>query len=262
MLTQVLNNTSAILNAFTSPNILPSTAVISNLLLKDYYKADIPTNGQGKPGPFQNLTVGTNTFQLWNGLRPLNVYENPNQVALPLNLVDFKGSVKQGKVNLEWLTVNEVNVANFQLEKSLDGKNFVKIYERKANNSKQLSRYTYSEDIRKEDTFYYRLKMNDISGEFSYSNIIFINTNNSLDKINAITNLYPNPVKDKLTIEYQVSKTSTLMLVNTIGQIVYKTVINPVNKSIEVDTRSIDSGIYSIIIKNEDVQLLKKFVRL
>lgn len=261
-LTITLNNTTNIVNTFSTPTILPSTTVMPDLYLKDYNKNDITVDGYGKPGPFQNLAIGTNTFQLWNGIRLLDVYENPNATALPLSLIDFKGKVANGKVNLEWLTINEVNVANFQLEKSVDGKNFKKIHECSANNTKQLSSYNFSDDAKQSGTFYYRLKMNDSNGEFSYSNIIYVNISNLLKTPNAITKLYPNPANDKITVEYHTQKRSSLIIVNAIGHVVYETTIYPSKNQLEIDVSSLLAGTYFTIIKNDNIYESQKFIKL
>lgn len=112
------------------------------------------------------------------------------QSTLPLQLLTFT-AIKQKNSNLlQWKTEREINTDHFEIEKSLTGNDFSKIGTVKAG----ASIYTYTDNytvttgsIAK--TTFYRLKMFDKDGTFSYSPIKTINhTNNSF-----AVNIYPNP---------------------------------------------------------------------
>lgn len=91
--------------------------------------------------------------------------------ALPVELLEFN-VLKQEKVNLiYWKTITEVNTFKFELERSSDMLNFIKVYETPAaGNSSSLRFYSFADDQIMMGTVYYRLKIIDLNGEISYSN--------------------------------------------------------------------------------------------
>ncbi|RYD96977.1 MAG: T9SS type A sorting domain-containing protein [Sphingobacteriales bacterium] len=65
-------------------------------------------------------------------------------------------------------------------------------------------------------------------------------------------NIYPNPVLDVLNIELNTLKAQegSLVLVNTVGQVVWKGNINPQNATLKINTTNLAQGIYILKYKN------------
>ncbi|MFC4263146.1 S8 family serine peptidase [Ferruginibacter yonginensis] len=118
--------------------------------------------------------------------------------TLPLNLLSFTGVAKDGFNLLQWNTSNEINTHSFELQYSYDAVFFQKAYTIAANGSGAHNYQQRDNGVWiKTGLMYYRLKMIDNDGRFTYSNIITIRNN----KVNTIpTVVYPNPVKEKLTV--------------------------------------------------------------
>ena len=117
--------------------------------------------------------------------------------VLPVNLVSFTG-VNQGSYNkIQWITSEEVNSDYFDLERSTDGINFSTTATIRSQNSGSSSNkhYAYNDLRGNSPTYFYRLKMVDNDGSFSYSLIIRIST-----KQNNLVSVYPNPAQDKITV--------------------------------------------------------------
>ena len=116
---------------------------------------------------------------------------------LPLKLLSFSGYASARAITLNWKTAEERNVENFELQKSTDGNNFYPLTTTPAFNSIGVN--TYSEtDINPLNGFnYYRLKIKDNTQKITYSPVTKIKFENQ-----AVINLYPNPVKDKLTLSH------------------------------------------------------------
>src|SRR5699024_8420533 len=92
-------------------------------------------------------------------------------------------------------TANEVNVKSFDIERSFNGADFTTVSTKAANNrSTQLS-YSYIDAdpiaLKAQEKLYYRLKMIDADGKYSYSNVVVINPFVSKTGLSV----YPNPVK-------------------------------------------------------------------
>lgn len=94
-------------------------------------------------------------------------------------LVDFNGQPGYNKVTIKWTTQNEINLKGFEVERSLESdKGFKMIAFVKASSErKNKKEYTYDDkEVFKsfQRTFYYRLKIMDNDGKFSYSKIILV----------------------------------------------------------------------------------------
>ncbi len=149
--------------------------------------------------------------QVWttDGITPLNanLFLFPyvsNSIAgcstLPVSILNFKGSINDNKALLTWSTATEFNNKGFEIERSRDGKTFTQIgFINGAGSTTQRKDYTYSDAMLSDfsnATIYYRLKQIDLDGKINYSNVIPLSLRDILS-----WKLYPNPIKDKLTIE-------------------------------------------------------------
>ena len=45
-------------------------------------------------------------------------------LTIPLKLTSFEGQQRNKQVNLSWITAQEMDVDHFEIERSLDGRNF------------------------------------------------------------------------------------------------------------------------------------------
>lgn len=99
-------------------------------------------------------------------------------VPLPLTLIRFNAVLQRGMPTLEWETMNEKNMLRFEVERS-SGNNFSKIGEQPALNHSQ-NIYRFSDPQPLTGTIFYRLKMINIDGGYSYSNVIAVKTDGQL----------------------------------------------------------------------------------
>jgi hypothetical protein len=107
--------------------------------------------------------------------------------VLPLNLLSFTG-LQTNRVNqLNWKTSNEINVDQFEIERSLDGKVFRSIATVKAIGNGASGVYNYNDKT--VGKTYYRLKIIETNGKFVYSDIIIMD-----DKETAFSFVYPNQI--------------------------------------------------------------------
>jgi uncharacterized protein (DUF2141 family) len=122
------------------------------------------------------------------------IYYQNTTVIMPLHLLSFNGSKQAGYNQLQWQTAGEINTKRFELEMGSDGRNFVKIASISAtgsgsNNYSIIDKAVYSGKV------FYRLKMVDADGRFTYSQVIWINN----ERAGGVS-IYPNPVTDVLNI--------------------------------------------------------------
>ncbi|MEO5593714.1 MAG: T9SS type A sorting domain-containing protein [Chitinophagaceae bacterium] len=137
--------------------------------------------------------------------------------VLPVTISSFKIDKKDNGVQAVWTTESEINVKNYEVERSADGAYFSKAGSINAN-AGITNRYSWFDASPLAGKNYYRIKSIDIDGKFSYSKILVIN-NGDNNKIAA----YPNPVKrgDVLQLNLQNSTAAKIEITNTVGQVLY-----------------------------------------
>ncbi len=136
----------------------------------------------------------------------LGCFNFPSLSTLPVNLINFSAIFNNNQSQLKWASDNEVNFEKFIIERSNTGSDFAAIGERKAYGKTGRNDYDFSDDLSTAtgSNFYYRLKMLDIDGKFTYSSIVMIKKEAS--RINGIT-INPNPiVKGATTVRFTAAK--------------------------------------------------------
>jgi Secretion system C-terminal sorting domain len=119
--------------------------------------------------------------------------------SLPLHFLSFTAQKCTDKnICLNWQTANEINVSHFEIERSNDARNFIKVGTANANN-KASNSYTSNDDItllQNESTIYYRIKQIDVDGKFTYTDIKSAKINSKKEIV-----IYPTPAKDMVAID-------------------------------------------------------------
>lgn len=126
---------------------------------------------------------------------------------LPVHLLTFTAKLQQDKVNLNWKVENEVSFDRYEVERSTNGKEFSKIGTVKAVNAKEYSLIDPLNEKQETRNLYYRLKMMDKDGKFTYSPVRSVNNTRSF-----YVSVYPNPAKDKLQLQIESDKKETLQV--------------------------------------------------
>ncbi|MFN0202315.1 MAG: fibronectin type III domain-containing protein [Bacteroidia bacterium] len=169
-----------------------------------------------------------------------------NPSPLPVRLLSFTGE-NAGAVNqLHWVTEKEQNADYFVVERSLDNVSFQYVGKENATGQANLGEnyYHLTDNQPLPNTNFYRLKMVDKNGAFSYSPSIEI----SNKPIVASFEVYPNPMKDKLSIRmeglHQGSKVR-FTLYNVLGErVVSETWKEQSNVVKEINISHLSQGTY------------------
>ncbi|MGH2563692.1 MAG: T9SS type A sorting domain-containing protein, partial [Ginsengibacter sp.] len=122
----------------------------------------------------------------------ISYFENTS-ISLPLHLISFNGNRQADYNQLQWQTADEVNTKLFEIERSTDGRNFTKIAS--LNSAGSNNNYSIKDAVAYSGKVFYRLKIIDIDGRFTYSPVIWINSDRA-----AGISIYPNPVSDMINI--------------------------------------------------------------
>jgi len=145
-------------------------------------------------------------------------------VVLPVEFVGFNiASIGNNKINITWKTATEINTDHFEVEKSVDGRNFSLLTKVNASGNSQIVKtYSVSDLLdNTSDLFYYRIKSVDKDGAAQYSNV---QTVSAKTKGTYVNHVYPNPAKigQDLNVEVVTDKDqfASFILINEQGKIV------------------------------------------
>jgi hypothetical protein len=184
-----------------------------------------------------------------------------NATVLPIVLKYFTAWKRPDANRITWLTTDEKDFARFEIEKSIDGVNYIKIGTREAKGGiKTETAYSFDDNDMKAVQFY-RLKQIDISGKASYSNIIRVNRD---DLTNAKV-IFSNRVTTMLAlriIDMPSDKLSLKIIDNSGREVKSKNVrITPGENSVQLNTGSMNSGFYYLILTADNYKRTFSFVK-
>lgn len=188
--------------------------------------------------------------------------------TLPIELVSFTAQFINGQVKIDWTTAAEINNDYFTIERSADGLSFETILTISGQgNSSQLVNYTEFDYSPLEGISYYRLKQTDYDGQFSYSNIVGVNS--TALKSSSQVNVFPNPFalnEGILTIQvtdFNSDENISIQVIDITGRVVYESIENSGSDSFLRTvqfSRDITKGTYLVIISNNYERQINKLL--
>jgi len=163
-------------------------------------------------------------------------------VALPITLLDFTGIRQGSKAKLSWKTTNESNAASFIIERNGDGGSFTAIGTVARQNSKKQSlSYRFTDASPLSGNNYYRLKMVDQDGAFSFSRTVMLS-------FSPITlQISPNPAHGTANL-YIGNNTEAyfIQLFDGNGRSMRQYRTTPGNTVFPIDLSGLSKGVYTV----------------
>lgn len=219
------NATFSAATAMTFKNVLGTNgSMVASPSFQRLYKRASNQDGNTWTSPIDDADVVTNTggkgnitFNTGLSLTSFSQFSMESIIPLPLHLLTFSANLTENhQGRLVWESTNEVNFYGYEVEYSKNGQLFEKLGFVEGKGSGEYEFYHTSLSNNKN---YYRLKMIDLAGTYSYSEIKIL----QLPSIKS-HQLYPNPNQDgwfNLDIMYAGANKANLSFSNSLGQIVY-----------------------------------------
>lgn len=136
---------------------------------------------------------------------------------LPVELVYFNTTKSGQQVIIDWMTAAEVDLQEFEVEKSYDGFNFQAMQKIKATSATNLNQYQTIDKAPQTGDNYYRIKMVDADGGVRYSPIAIV----SFDQLNPVA-VHPNPIQDNFQLTgKELTGISQIEVYNQVGKRVH-----------------------------------------
>lgn len=157
-----------------------------------------PANNPGKRYGGTMWSDSSGSFWLFGGHGSSGAYLNDlwkfsPATSLPVHLISFKAILKNDRINLYWKVENEQAFDQYVLERSSNGREFSKIGVTKARNYRE---YDFDDTAPLLHNFY-RLKLVDKDGSYTYSKIVSVQL--LTDKKLSI---FPNPTDNILKLQF------------------------------------------------------------
>jgi hypothetical protein len=193
----------------------------------------------------------TNFSEFW-----LNDGRNGN-IPLPGKWINFsatKANAQTGK--LQWEVSNESDIAYYEIQvadskENANANNFITIGKLNAKNT-SLSNYVYLDERPKKGPYYYRIRQVDKNGNSSYTPVRLLSFGERMLEIS----LYPNPAKDRVTLQLQSNEAEQLQvkIMDITGKLLY---LQPWNTSgsnnqfyISLRNLRLSNGVYTVAVGN------------
>lgn len=203
-------------------------------------------------GTFTSVNLPANYTIIYN---PTNVTLQYGSV-LPVNFVNLDAKREVNEIKLIWSVSGEQNLLSYEVEKSTDGRNFVKIGEVPPSGQ---SKYSYS-DRNPCTKAFYRIKSLDADGKFKYS--IILNFSNGRPVI--MSKVYPVPAQNEIYFQHSTAEESNLITIYSIdGRAIQSTKASVGSQQTAISISSFTRGLYFVSYTNkgqpqEIVQFIKQ----
>lgn len=193
---------------------------------------------------------GTEIYQYLNtGIAQNGYYikigsSDASQTPLPVELVDFSYAERGEHLELLWQTASEEKFSHYEIEKSKNTYSWNSLDKIYSNGAPGLQQYSFLDTSVEDGYSYYRLKMVDLDGSVDYSNILLYHR-----KTISLVDIYPNPVKDVLTIDSEDYIGGKLSIYDMQGRLSHQGTLN--KSKTTITTSNFNKGMYIIKMTND-----------
>ena len=223
-----------------------------------------------------NITSNNQRFNIYSKKIPTGIIVDPNNWIInqtgnitnggvvPVNIISFKGnSYADCSFSLQFTTAQEIEVATYEIESSIDGIHFFKQATITPKRTRE-NEYQVSLEEFVSNNIYFRIKILKNDRDFTYSNLLNVA---STCKYEISLQLSPNPVHGTLYLSaiWDASENCSVTIINEAGQLIRKEnriFVSGKNNWSYADIHKLAAGNYLIQIKSATGKMLsKKFIK-
>jgi hypothetical protein len=179
----------------------------------------------------------------------------PVTLLLPIIVTNFNATKVNSSAVLKWSSKSEINAKEYQVQRSIDGINFITIGTMAANG--YASDYKFVDEKPFAGVNFYRLKQIDNDGKFALSAVKAVKFD--IDG-KIVVNIYPNPATDVLNVRLTNGEAKQIRILNVTGKVVY-TATTITNGMIQVPIRNLNAGTYFVEVTTNDNRIVEKFIK-
>lgn len=196
----------------TSVNLNPKgTVTASSIEFRVYFYGASSWVFNSDTGPYSSLDGTASSY----GNFGQNVALWYNSFTLPLTWRSFNVRSQKENVLLKWSTENESNTADFEIQHSSNGRDWLSIGNITAQNTAGIHEYSFIHNSPVKGNNYYRLEQRDIDNRKTYSDTRVIKFNTA----HSLVFVLNNPVQSN-NLQLQAEEPLRIRLYNTGGSLV------------------------------------------
>lgn len=181
--------------------------------------------------------------------------------VLAIRLDYFTGILKEKKGLLKWRSSYEKDILEFEVQKSLNGKDFM-LLTKMAPLNISGSEYLTEDISLATGSNFYRLKVVNKDGTIDYSQVVKINYKKGTP---SGWSVYPNPAQGDAQLVYQsiIAKQITVNLTDMAGKLISRTIhnISAGNNKVMLPSQRLHSGMYLVSIFSEGEMETTAFIK-
>ena len=210
--------------------------------------------------------AGANGFAIQASVTSFSTFYFANNTApLTLHLLSFTGALINSIAQLQWDTENENGTKEFIVERSTDGTNFIPVGTVLANNTDAKSGYHDADPgvcNLPSTIVFYRLRIVDADGRFSFSDIVTFN----IPGIAGSIMIHPNPVIQVATVEVNAStaESANWQLIDNMGRTIMQKGLLLVKgeNTFTINASGLPAGVYYVKVTGTIMNQQVKFEKL
>jgi hypothetical protein len=184
-------------------------------------------------------------------------YNLPAGGLLPVTITDLGVNYKDGAANISWISQQEINVAGYEIQRSLDGVNFEFAGTVKANHLTAAQQYKFTDNVAGFSTKYifYRVKVIDQNSSTKITNVVSVRLTDLAAKEMTIS---PNPSSTNAQIRIKMTKAAKgdISVFDATGKIVLRqqaSLLAGNNSIILNGITTLSEGYYTVrLVANEE----------
>ena len=186
-----------------------------------------------------------------NDLTNVNFFQAIN--PLPVELTAFSAQRQADKsVSVKWATASEKNSARFEVQRSLDGREYVTVATAAAQGSStQATAYAALDKAAPAGRLYYRLRQVDQNGTAAFSPVVLVAGSGETIKVA----LYPNPAHSRLS--FLAEGAMPYRVLNQLGQPLLQGTAQAGTASIAIE--ALPTGLYFLELQTAAGRQVQKF---
>jgi ELWxxDGT repeat protein len=209
---------------------------------------------------FAGIATATNKLVLFaqNNASGVSMYATTaTTIPFPVSLTDFTAQLKGTEVAVNWATQNEVTVANYNVQRSITGKDFLTIGKVNAIGSTGQQGYSFTDrEPGKASVLYYRLEVVDKDGKISYSKIQTVKVKQSFD-----FSLVPTRSEAVISLD-DINGLVSVKLSDANGRMILQQKQKITSgELIKISTANLSTGMYFVTIEYEGNILTKRLIK-
>lgn len=237
-------------------NATPVTITAGQTEIADF---SFTVNLSGVPAGNHRLYIRT----LGDNWGLTNVVLFMTNTVIPVRLISFSAKKESANALLSWQTADEQNNDGFDVERSTNGIDFVKIgHVNGKGNSTTLQEYRFTDMLPGKGIIYYRLRQIDLNGSSTLSEI---RTLEFSGRPAFSLTLYPNPATNFIQLQLPekfYGQPAAISICDASGKVVKQWTVNSTQPSVlMLPVAELPAGVWQLLIITKDNMASGSFIK-